>query len=324
MLYPRYALLFILLVPVAYFLYRNYRLGRKEFRRVKGAGAVQRLYDAFTVKWVFVSLFYFLSLIFIVLSLLGISSERKNIKEVPEDIDVIFALDISRSMLAEDVVPSRLDRSLNLINHVAGRLSAARFGIVVFKGEGYVLVPVTEDREAVEQAVDIVTPSLFTSGSTSLSAGLETALNAFPQGEDRRKLIICISDGESHAGNAAEIASAAKERDVAIDVLAVGTLEGGRIPIGDDQYLQDKEGSVVVSRMNTAVLKRIAENSGGKYCEIGGMGSLNEVFGCLSINGDQERFEYDEEGRYRPFLLLAVCMLVLSLLVKVIPWYGIY
>lgn len=324
LLYPEFTVLFFLLLPIAFLLYRNYRLGRKEFQKVKGTGPVRSLYDAFTIKWVFVSLFYFLALVFIILSLVGIRSEKKNIEQIPEKADVVFALDISRSMLANDVAPSRLSRSLNLINNITGRLQNARFGIVVFKGEGYILVPVTEDREAINQAVDVISPSLFTSSSTNLAAGLETALEAFPRGEDRRRLIVFISDGEAHTGNVTEIAERAKEDDIGLDVLGVGTRDGGQIPVGDDQYLRDQDGAIVVSKLNTAILRKVAEINGGSYCEVNSLNSLNELFSCLSINKDQDMVKFEEQGRYALFLLLAVCLLILSILVKVIPWHGTY
>jgi len=324
MLYPEFTALFFLLIPVAFIQYRNYKLGRKEFQKVKGTGSPGSLFDAFTVKWVFVSLFYFLALVFIILSLLGIKSEKKNIKEIPSAVDVVFTLDISRSMLADDSAPNRLERSLNLINNIIGRLDAARFGLVVFKGQGIILVPVTEDKEAVNLAIDVISPSMFTASSTNMAAGLETALKAFPEGEERRRVIVFISDGEAHFGNVTEIAASAKENDILIDVLGVGSIDGGQIPVGDGKYLRDEDGSIVVSKMNPAVLRKIAESSGGSFCEVDSLNSLNELFSCLSVNGTQEKIKFDEQGSYRLFLLFAVCMLIISLLVKVIPWRGTY
>ena len=226
--------------------------------------------------------------------------------------------------MAEDIIPNRLSRSFTLINNITGRFKTARFGIVVFKGEGLVLVPVTEDQEAISQAVDIISPSLFTSSSSNLASGLETALKAFPDGEDRRKVIIFISDGESHSGNITEMASLAKDRDIVIDVFAVGTREGGKIPLGDGTYLKDRNGNDVVSVLNPALLGKIAEISGGNYCTVDSLNSMNEQVSCLSISGEQEKIRYDQEGSYRLFLLLAVVLFVLSLLIKVLPWRGTY
>jgi len=172
--------------------------------------------------------------------------------------------------------------------------------------------------------VDVISPSLFSSSSTNLAAGLETALYAFPQGEDRRRLIVFISDGEAHAGNVTEIAERAKEDDIGLDVLGVGTRDGGQIPVGDDQYLRDQGGEIVVSKLNTTILRKVAEISGGSYCEVTSLNSLNELFNCLSINTDQDMVKFEEQGRYALFLLLAVCLLILSILVKVIPWHGTY
>lgn len=323
-LYPELASLFFLLLPVAYIMYRNFQLGRKEFGRLKGGSNVRNLFDVFTIKWFFSGLFYLLALFFIILSLVGIKSEEKVVQDVPSEMDVVFALDISRSMLSTDVSPNRLNRSLTFISSVTSRLDNARFGLVVFKGQGMIYVPVTEDIEALDQALTSVSPDIFSSQSTNLRSGISTAMTAFPRGEERRKILILITDGENHLGNTGELIDELKREEIEMDVLAVGTEEGGRIPIGEDQYLRDSEGRVVVSKLNRSILSRIAESADGNYCDLSDRGSLNDVFSCLSIQADNDTLRLKEEGMYRLFLLLAVLALFLSLLVKVVPWRGTY
>lgn len=324
LLYPDYLWLFSLLVPVVYILYRNYRIGRREFGRIKGSGDANRLFDAFTIKWFFSSLFFLLSLIFLILSLVGIKNEGKDVKNLPAGSDVIFVLDISRSMLSDDVGPSRLERSLTVINSVVNRTENTRFGLVVFKGTGLVLVPVTEDVEALNQFIDVVTPNILSARSTNISAGLKTAFYAFPAGEDRRKVVVLITDGEGHEGDAVETASSVKTEDIELKVLAVGTEEGGKIPLGGDEYLRDGNGNEVVSRVNMEELQRLADAADGTFCRVDTVATLNELVDCMSIGSGRSSIQFIERGRYKLFLFFAATALIFSLLVKVVPWHGTY
>ncbi len=324
LLFPEYAWLGLLLLPVLYILYRNYRFGRHEFGRMKGSGDVNRLFDAFTIKWFFSSLFFLLSLVFIILSLVGIKSEEREVRDIPDGMDIVFVLDISRSMMSDDITPNRLERSLTVINQIVSRNDGARFGLVVFKGSGLVLVPVTEDIEALHQFIDTVSPDLFSSRSTNLEAGLRTAFSTFPLEEERRKVVVLITDGEGHEGDGIEAASAAKEEEIELNVLAVGTEEGGRIPLGEEQYLRDREGNVVVTSLKIPELRRLADAAEGNFCRIDSNGTVNELIECMSIGSVQSSIQFIERGRYELFLFIAAVALILSLLVKVVPWHGSY
>ncbi len=324
LLHPESLWLLLLLVPVGAVLLRNYRIGRKEFKRVKGSRPEQNLYDAFTIKWFFYSFFYLLALLFIIISLAGIKDTHETLEELPADKDVIFAVDISRSMLSGDIKPSRLQRTISMINTVINRTHSARFGLVLFKGEGYVYVPATEDLEALNKAVDTITPSLFTSGSTSIEAGLRAAFDAFPSGEDRRKIVILCTDGEAHRGNSTALIQAASDNKITVDVIGVGTEAGGRIPLDNERYLRTEEGDFVISRLHPVPLRKIAEGSGGSYCQMDKVGSLTEIFESLSVREEGDNIRFIEKERFTPFLMIAVIALLISFLVRVIPWRGTY
>ncbi len=324
LLHPESLWLLILIVPVAGIMVRNYRLGRKEFKRVKGSGPARNLYDVFTIKWFFSSFFFILGILFIIISLAGVKDTHEALEELPSDKDVIFAVDISRSMLSQDIQPSRLERSIALINSVLGRVSSARYGLVLFKGDGYVYVPVTEDRESLNKAIDTISPSLFTSGSTSVEAGLQTAFNAFPTGEERRKIVVLCTDGEAHMGNSTAVLDTASRNKITIDVVGVGTEAGGRIPVGEDRFLRNGEGDVVITRLNPVSLRKLAEESGGAYCQMDKFNSLSELIENLSIREKGDTIRFLDKERYRPFLLTAIIFLLISFLVRVIPWRGTY
>jgi len=324
LLHPESLWLLLLLIPVGVVLLRNYRMGRKEFKRVKGSGPAKRLFDVFTIKWFFTSFFFLLSLLFIIFALMGLKDKREALEELPADKDVIFAVDISRSMLSRDIQPSRLERTTALINSIFSRSNSARYGLVVFKGEGYVYVPVTEDLEAMKKAIDTLSPSMFSSGSTDIQAGLEVAFNAFPSGEERRKVVILFTDGEAHSGSSAAVTTNAIKEQIMVDVVGVGTTQGGEIPLSDDRTLRNQDGEVVVSRLNPVPLRKIAEETGGTYCQMDEVGSLSELFECLSLQQKGENIRFLEQERYQLFLLVAIAALFISFLVRIIPWRGTY
>ena len=198
-----------------------------------------------------------------------------------------------------------------------------RMGLVVFKGEAMVLVPVTEDVDTLHQALDVVSPDMYSARSSNLEAGLRTAIGAFPRNEERKRLIILFSDGEQHSGEAARAVERSRIDNLTVDVLAVGTEAGGTIPMGDD-VLRNSAGDPVVSRVNKAALRSIAAAGDGVFCDMESIGSLNELYQCLSLDERSEGFRFEERGRYRLFLLLTLVALFLSLLVKVVPWRGTY
>lgn len=324
MLHPEYLWLLVLLIPVSTVILRNYRLGRREFGRIKGSGPARDLFDVFTIKWFFSSFFFLLGLLFIILSLAGFKNEQETLEELPADKDVIFAVDISRSMLSRDIPPSRLERTVTLMNSIIGRMNGSRYGLVLFKGAGYVYVPVTEDLEGLSKAIDTISPSLFTSTSTSIEAGLRTAFDAFPDGEDRRRIVVLITDGEAHIGNSTALLGAAADNDITVDVVGVGTEEGGRIPLDEDRFLRNENGDFVVSQLNPVPLRKIAEGSDGAYCQMDAIASLSELYECLSLEEEGESIRLIEQERYQPLLLIAIAALLISFLVRVIPWRGTY
>jgi Ca-activated chloride channel homolog len=324
LLHPVYLWLLVLLIPVGAVILRNFRLGRKEFGRVKGSGPARNLFDVFTIKWFFSSFFLLLALFFIVLSLAGFKNAQETLEELPADKDVIFTVDISRSMLSRDIQPSRLERSISLMNSIIGRVNSARYGLVLFKGDGYVYVPVTEDLKALNKAVATISPALFTSSSTRIESGLRTAFDAFPSGEDRRRIVILITDGEAHSGNSTAVLETAADRDITVDVIGVGTEEGGRIPLDEERFLRDESGDFVITRLNPVPLRRIAEGSEGAYCQMDSIASLAELFECLSLKEAGESIRLIEQEEYKPFLLIAIAALLISFLVRVIPWRGTY
>ena len=321
---PEMLWLLLLLIPLVVVMLRNFTQGRKELGKFKGRGAASLLYDAFTIKWFFSSLFFLLFVVYAILSLVGFTSDREQPEEVPAETDIIFAVDISRSMHAGDVRPDRLGRSKAVMRGIVDRVASTRFGVVVYKGDAYTLLPVTEDRSALRSFINLLSPSLFTSPGTNVEAGIRKAVSGFPGKESRRKIILLFSDGESHQGHPSDAASLCAEQDIVLHVLGVGTAEGGKILTADGEYLRDEGGEAIVSRLNETLLLRLAENGRGTYVSISGTEGLDSVINRLELNPEEGKIRFVTEGRYKNFLIIALVVLFLSVLVKAVPWRGTF
>ena len=314
--------LLLLILPIAYVMFHNFRYGRRELGRFKGRGAVENLFDVFTIKWFFTSLFFIFFVLFAVLSLVGFRTSREQPEEVPTEVDVMFVVDISRSMLAEDVRPNRLNRSKAIMRGIIDRVPRSRFGITVYKGGSYTLVPVTEDRSSVGSALDLLSPSLFSSPGTDMEEGIRAGLGGFPMKEERRKVMILLSDGESHRGRPGEAASEVGEKGVLLHVLGMGTEKGGIIPLSETEYLTDENGEQVVSRLRESLLERMAESGKGVYVRVTDSESLSSILDRLELAAQDREIRYRIEGKYKSLLLISLIFLLLSILVKVVPWRG--
>jgi Ca-activated chloride channel family protein len=227
-------------------------------------------------------------------------------------------------MWAEDVAPNRLEYSASVIRNLSGDISRVRMGMVVFKGEAAVLVPVTEDRSVFDAAVDYLSPAAVSAAGTNVAESIRTAAEAFPENEERRQIVLLFSDGEHHRGDIQRAVELAQERDITIHTLGVGTSEGGPIPLPEGGYLQDAAGERVITRLNAGTLERLAEGTGGSYLQAGALDSYLEIVSALELDREGEKIRFVRNERFRVFLLLAVVFLFASIAVRVIPWKGTF
>ena len=198
------------LLPIMLIQLRAYFKGRKDLAvlgRHWDRDAVQTL---FLVKWFFLVLTFDLFVALSIFALSDITWGERPVEEDRDNLDVVVALDISRSMLADDVEPSRLSQSLAVIRSASRQLPAARFGLIVFKGDAVLLLPLTEDLNALEAVLDGVSPQLVSTPGTDLERGLAKAMDAFPAGTNAHRAILLISDGESLSGSPARAATTAR------------------------------------------------------------------------------------------------------------------
>lgn len=184
-------------------------------------------------------------------------------------LDLIIAVDTSKSMLAEDVKPNRLERAKREIEDLIGILGGDRVGIIAFAGRAFVKCPLTLDYAACRMVVDDITPTTIPRGGTDIGNAIEKAVRSFGTKTKREKALIIISDGESTAGEALAAAEKAKERGVTIYCIGIGTSEGDLIPMRDEKgklaYLKDRDEKAIKSKLDSEELSRIALITGGAY-----------------------------------------------------------
>ncbi len=196
-----------------------------------------------------------------------------------EGLDIIVALDTSRSMLATDVKPNRLERARLAILDLVPLLHGDRIGLVPFAGSAFLECPLTLDYAAFERSLRAIEVGIIPRGGTSLSSAIDTALAGFEAREGKYEALILITDGEDHEGEAKAAAERARARGVQIFTVGIGTPDGELLPLGTDGYVKDRSGQVVKSRLNEQLLTDIAVTTGGAYAQgIGPSLGLDQVF----------------------------------------------
>ena len=188
--------------------------------------------------------------------------------EKREGIEVLIALDISNSMLAQDVIPSRLEKSKLLIEDLVDHLTNDKAGLVVFAGDAFVQLPITNDYVSAKMFLQNINPSLITTQGTDLARAISLSQSCFTQREHIGRAIIVITDGEDHEGGALEAAREAYKKGINVFILGVGTSKGAPIPDGNGGYLKDNSGQTVLSALNEQMCQQVAKAGNGVYIHV--------------------------------------------------------
>lgn len=188
--------------------------------------------------------------------------------EKREGIEVLIALDISNSMLAQDVIPSRLEKSKLLIEDLVDHFTNDKVGLVVFAGDAFVQLPITNDYVSAKMFLQNINPSLITTQGTDLARAISLSQSCFTQREHIGRAIIVITDGEDHEGGALEAAREAYKKGINVFILGVGTSKGAPIPDGNGGYLKDNSGQTILSALNEQMCQQVAKAGNGVYIHI--------------------------------------------------------
>jgi len=234
-----------------------------------------------------------------------------------QGIEAMIALDISNSMLAEDVAPNRLDRAKQVLSKLIDQMVDDKVGLVVFAGESYVQLPITCDYVSAKMFLNSITPDLIKTQGTAIGSAIQSCIRGFGEPSEAGRCIILITDGENHEDDAEAAAAQAKEAGIQVFVVGIGKTEGAPIPVpGTSDYKKDRDGNVVVSRLNEEMCKTIAQAGKGMYVHCDNTNTATkalqkEMHKLATSEIDAEVFsDYNEQ--YQTFALLALLILVVE------------
>ena len=191
-------------------------------------------------------------------------------------IETIIAIDISNSMLAEDVTPSRLDRAKMMVENLVDNFTNDKIGLIVFAGDAFIQLPITSDYVSAKMFLSSIDPSMMATQGTDIAKAISMASHSFTQEEGIGKAIIVITDGEDHEGGALEAAKEAQDRGHRVYVLGVGSPKGAPIPTGDGDFMKDNTGQTVMTGLNEEMCRQIAQAGGGAYIHVENNSSAQE------------------------------------------------
>jgi Ca-activated chloride channel family protein len=321
---PRFLWLLLAVLPLGALGVFSFNRGARDLLRMAGRWRFPRLKDVYLFKNFFSSLLFLLFYVSAVLALADFRWGELLEEETRRGREIVFLLDISRSMLAADTAPSRLERAKAAIRTLAARLEQPRFALVAFKGAGVKLVPLTEDAYALDMFLTHLGPEILTAPGSDLQLGLDAALASFSDDPGRYRAILLFTDGEFLSGNPAAAADKAERAGVPVLVAALGTEEGAEIRTPGGELVLDQRGAPVITRLKLAPLQKLARQSGGGLFRLGEGGEAEaEMLATLGKLWQAELspgFLRVKRERYRYFLLLAVGLLTLAIVVRGMRW----
>lgn len=311
---PLYLYLLILLpFLVAFYLYSNHRR-RKKIRQYGDPELLAQLmpdvskYRPDVKFWL---MFAALTMVIFMLARPQFGSKMETVKR--QGVETVVALDISNSMLAQDVTPSRLDKSKKLISRLVETFNNDKVAMIVFAGEAFTQLPITSDYISAKMFLETINPSLISTQGTDIRGAIDLAMKSFTPNEGVGRAIVLITDGENHEGGAIEAAQEAAKQGVRVFVLGVGSPDGSPIPVeGTNDFRRDKDGNVVVTRLNEQMCQEIARAGNGIYVRVDNTNSaeraLNaEINKLAKADVETQVFtEFDEQ-----FQVLACLALIL-------------
>ncbi len=249
-----------------------------------------------------------------------VGSKLQDIKR--DGVELIIALDISNSMLANDIKPNRLDHSKRAISKLLDKLHNDKFGLVVFAGDAYVQLPLTTDYAAAKMFLSTTNTRIISNQGTAIGAALELAAKGFTSDIDKNKAIIVITDGENHEDDAIEKAAEIAENGIIIHTIGMGLPKGAPIPIGNpraNNFRTDRTGQVVITKLDETMLQQIASAGEGKYIRANnsqtGLKKLFDEINKMSKSEIEANVysEYDEQFQY--FIAFALLLLLLEFVI---------
>jgi Ca-activated chloride channel family protein len=320
-----YLLLLLLLPLLAGFLYLTFR--RREFdlallvSRVNFLSLTNVNLNAYKIK----NILIFLAFFFIIIALARPQFGYKKRTIIKESSEIVISLDVSRSMLAQDLKPNRLEKAKDMVLKIVEENSGEKIGIIVFAGSAMWQCPMTYDSQALKMFLRSVETTSLPIGGTQISDAITLASKAVEKELSNGKIMVLISDGEDHDSGIKEAINKAKKAGLKIIAVGIGTPNGSPIPVKDESgiikdYIKDRTGQIVVSKINANLLKSVASETGGKYFDASVKdisGELSRAVRDLEKNKNKISERDSKIDRFQIFLFVALLLLFIELLFPV-------
>lgn len=297
---------------ILFLLFQNWR--KKNLDRFANSSLLAQLtpeisFNKHLLKFILLSLAFE----FMVIGFANPQVGTKQEKVKRQGIDVFIAMDVSNSMLSEDIKPNRLLRAKNFISNFIDELHNDRLGMIVFAGRAYMQMPLTVDYSAGRMYLKTINTNLVPTQGTNIAEAVNMARENFVQNDNKHKALIIITDGEDNEGGVDEAIADAVKEGVKVFTLGVGTDNGGPIPVGSD-FKRDEGGNIVLSKMNQQMLRDLAAKGNGKYFQLGsGKDEITAIFkelGRINTKDFEETVFTDFDDQFQVCLIVAALLLL--------------
>jgi Ca-activated chloride channel family protein len=299
----------LLIIPLLSFIFIWSRIARKRALKRFGQQEILKQLMPFSSKGrpVFKFIILMLALAFIITGMARpqFGSKLKKVKR--EGIELIIALDVSNSMMAEDIEPNRLERAKRAISRLVDRLKDDKIGLIVFAGDAYTQLPITSDYNSAKLFLNSVSTQIVPKQGTAIGAAINLATNSFTPNGEANKAIVIITDGENHEDDAISAAKDAVDKGIFVHTIGMGLPQGSPIPVirnGQKDYMKDRDGKVVVTKLNEQMLEQIAAAGNGIYVRANnaqiGLNALFDEINKMEKEEMESRIysEYNDQFQY--------------------------
>lgn len=321
------ALPIMLLLVIWYFVSR-----RRKLKRLGDDNLVKELIPySSRRKRIFKVILFLLGFSSLILALCNLQTGSKLTEVKREGADIIVCLDVSNSMLAQDLSPNRLTRAKYALEKMVNMLEGDRLGLVIFAGEAYVQLPITTDYNAAKMFLSSINTNMIPVQGTNVESAIEKASESFGSDEGKNRAIILITDGEDHSQEAIEAAEKAGKKGIMINTIGIGSENGVPIPLLENGivkgYRKDREGQTVVTKLNSELLKTIASKANGVYVQASqadlGLNAVLDKIGELDKAQLESKMYSDYEDQFQWFLGLAFIFFFIEFLIneRVSEWF---
>lgn len=314
----------LLLLPVMLILWiLNEARKKRALRRIGNISLVRKLMPEFSLIRSNLKFFFQLIAFATLIIILARPQFGARLEEVKRHgVEVIIALDVSNSMLAEDIRPNRLTRAKQALSRLIDNLENDKIGLIVFAGDAYTQIPITADYISAKMFLSTINTDIVPKQGTAIGAAIDLGIKSFSPGEDKSKAMIIITDGENHEDDPLSRSKDAEKAGIIIHTIGIGSVEGVPVPLMTGRtmnYLTDREGNTVITRLDEDILKQIAAATGGSYVRASSSNiGLEQIFGEIRKMKQEEiestmYTEYNDQ--FQIFTIIALLFLLTDFLI---------